>query len=310
MDGLRCEVVSLGACLDDAQIPGDPEYLYHVTSAPNAARIALMGFKRSPPMFAHGAYPAYSRGGVYLTEQAGLRYWCERVENILMHAHDEPPAVAVVRVPAGVLADHRMDDPVGSGDARQPAWRVALSVCERLWQVSHPDGAVCAVDNHQRPRFNHLDQPIAETEADLRRFWRWFGDSVAVDTAGRPLVLYHGTSSRFTNFAAHEAELGQGVYFTDAVSVAREYGPRVLSAYLALTRPAKLAGDYSDPRYTDSDSAFVSRLHLAQHDSVILAQSEDAPIEYMVTRAEQIRICGETYVALPECGRKTVGLAL
>lgn len=121
-DGLRCEVVSLGACLEDEQIPGDPEYLYHVTSAPNAARIALMGFKRSPPMFAHGVY--------------------------------------------------------------------------------------------------------------------------------------------------------------------------------------------SDPLYTVSDSAFVSRLHLAQHDGVILAQREDAPMEYMVTRAEQIRICGETYVALPECGRKTVGLAL
>ena len=49
------------------------------------------------------------------------------------------------------------------------------------------------IKNKHRPTHNSLGQLIHSTESGIRAFWKWFGDSKAVDEKGHPLVLYHGT---------------------------------------------------------------------------------------------------------------------
>ncbi|MCR4332437.1 MAG: hypothetical protein NUV34_07015, partial [Sulfuricaulis sp.] len=56
------------------------------------------------------------------------------------------------------------------------------------------------IDGVQRPTKNSEGKPIAQTEEAVRNFWKWFGDSKAVDEQGMPLVLYHGTNNSFDEF--------------------------------------------------------------------------------------------------------------
>ena len=43
---------------------------------------------------------------------------------------------------------------------------------------------------------NSLGQKINNPE----NFWKWFGNSIMVDNQGRPIVFYHGTDKKFTDF--------------------------------------------------------------------------------------------------------------
>lgn len=48
------------------------------------------------------------------------------------------------------------------------------------------------VDGTRRPALNSEGQPIHWSLEGILNFWRWFGDSRAVDARGRPLVVHHG----------------------------------------------------------------------------------------------------------------------
>ena len=50
------------------------------------------------------------------------------------------------------------------------------------------------VDGRQRLCTNSTGAPIHSSDDAIANFWRWFGDSITVDSQGRPLVLYHGAS--------------------------------------------------------------------------------------------------------------------
>lgn len=81
------------------------------------------------------------------------------------------------------------------------------------------DVATIKVDGVYRSTRNSENQPIADNLAKLQNFWRYFKDSKTVDYQGRPLVLYHGTTSDFTKFdrafANPESDLGSGFYATN-----------------------------------------------------------------------------------------------
>ena len=50
---------------------------------------------------------------------------------------------------------------------------------------------------------------------DTKEFKQFFGDSKVVDSAGNPLVVYHGTATDFTEFKRSlDGSLGPGIYFT------------------------------------------------------------------------------------------------
>lgn len=54
----------------------------------------------------------------------------------------------------------------------------------------------------RRPVENNLGRPIAGDMNKQLAFYNWFGDSKAVDDQGRPVVVYHGTASDFSQFDA------------------------------------------------------------------------------------------------------------
>ena len=73
-----------------------------------------------------------------------------------------------------------------------------------------------------------------ESETNLRRgeqaetsaFKRWFGDSKVVDADGKPLVVYHGTTSDFESFDREKVKtgvLGHGFYFASRPESTRTY---------------------------------------------------------------------------------------
>jgi hypothetical protein len=86
------------------------------------------------------------------------------------------------------------------------------------------------VDGVPRSRLNSENRPIDVSDEGVRDFWRWFGDSKAVDDTGRPLVVYHGTAANFDEFSAtsHRSVLnneyhGDGFHFSPEESVAEKY---------------------------------------------------------------------------------------
>ena len=74
----------------------------------------------------------------------------------------------------------------------------------------------------------------AKNIMDNPNFKKWFGKSKVVDAEGRPLVVYHGTSSqKFRAFKSKENEF----FFTDKRKIAEEFGYRIEETYLSLKKP-------------------------------------------------------------------------
>ena len=105
------------------------------------------------------------------------------------------------------------------------------------------------IDGKSRAARNSLGRRIARTEEGLRAFYKWFGDSKAVDEQGRPLVVYHGTYAEFDTFdkekigGAHDQGFyGRGFYFSRYKGEARSYGSKVMPVYLKISKPFDLEG--------------------------------------------------------------------
>lgn len=79
---------------------------------------------------------------------------------------------------------------------------------------------------------------------------KWFGDSKVVGSDGKPLMVYHGTSEEFTDFAEEfygestgVGDLGEGFYFTDKPETAASFagegnGSNIRPVYLSFQNPA------------------------------------------------------------------------
>ena len=117
-----------------------------------------------------------------------------------------------------------------------------------------PSGRVVGVKNYDR------DRQLATPE-----FRAWFKESKVVDSAGKPLVVYHGSPARFDQFLigkatknymwGHAMEVTRmGAFFaterSQAATFARETG-RVLPVYLNLQNPADLFGGFSTDIWRD-----------------------------------------------------------
>ena len=75
------------------------------------------------------------------------------------------------------------------------------------------------VDGVTRSALNSNGQPIHWSEEGIRNFWRWFGDSKVVDEQGRPLVVYHGTGSKFTKINMKKGAQGLFWFASDKDSI-------------------------------------------------------------------------------------------
>lgn len=116
------------------------------------------------------------------------------------------------------------------------------------------------IEGRLRPTRNSTGVLIADTAQEVRKFYEWFGDSKVVDSEGRPLIVYHGTTADFsrfdyaargTNTQASGAE--RGFFFAGSIAdsdlyveIAKERARknyeeepkgRIISAYLRADNP-------------------------------------------------------------------------
>ena len=115
------------------------DYYYHVTLAPHAQRI-VENQELTPgrAQFMGRAEPAaHSKGNVFLTDRNGVYFWASRVQDHAMDQYDDPPKVAVVRIPKRLVPDVS-PDPAGTRDANAPAYIVKGPLSLKWDEQKHP----------------------------------------------------------------------------------------------------------------------------------------------------------------------------
>lgn len=75
-------------------------------------------------------------------------------------------------------------------------------------------------------------------------FKNWFGESKVVDAEGKPLVVYHGSKNKFTEFEHGHGDFyeinnqyGPGFYLTNHKKSATSYGKNVIEGYASIQNP-------------------------------------------------------------------------
>lgn len=113
------------------------------------------------------------------------------------------------------------------------------------------DAAAATMEVEEGAKFSLIDQ--TQTPA----FKRWFGDSKVVDADGNPLVVYHGTTSEFTEFKPSK-KFGDAYFASQDVAYAntfagtvdeadfkfQEDGGNVIPLYASIQNP--MVVDYAD----------------------------------------------------------------
>lgn len=128
-------------------------------------------------------------------------------------------------------------------------------------------------------------------QTETPAFKAWFGDSKVVDANGKPLVVYHGTTSDFGTFKNVDGLYG---WFTSDANYASEYptrdtgftktGTNVKPAYLSLNNPAPI-GMWQE-RAGSSESR-VNELASKGYDGIM--EERDGTIIVAAFRPEQIK---------------------
>ena len=91
----------------------------------------------------------------------------------------------------------------------------------------------------------------AEKGTDSKYFKKWFGKSKIVDDAGKPMVVYHGTKSAFSEFVPSlDGQLGPGIYMSTSKKQANHYalpnfksrgdGGNVMPLYVKMENPLRI----------------------------------------------------------------------
>lgn len=112
-----------------------------------------------------------------------------------------------------------------------------------FYQSTQPLPATIEIDGKQRPTTNSNGQPIAATEAGVRNFWKWFGDSEVVDSDGKPLVVYHATNVDIKKFDPKKSR-DIGVHFSES-DLSAKFGGIVYPSYLKIENHMPIADVFS-----------------------------------------------------------------
>lgn len=158
-----------------------------------------------------------------------------------------------------------------------------MSLMDMLFETQIiPDMII--VDGVKRHTKNSNGELIGDTELKIRNFYRWFGESKMVDSSGKPLVVYHGTSAIFNTFklSTFGTKMGDGIYFTSFKSDAIKYskrvgGGRVIAVYLKCEKLAEIENPFKKSSISTS------------YDSIIAARGEPGGEEILVKSPNQIK---------------------
>lgn len=140
------------------------------------------------------------------------------------------------------------------------------------------------------------DQGVSMSRADIEdsaNFKRWFKDSKVVDADGRPLVVYHATTSDIKKFSIKKST--GGFYFTpearDAYpsqrgSMTSERGLNVMPCYLSIVNPLRTSNPAEWHRL---DSKRRSEIEARGFDGVVVENADGSVREFIAFRPEQIK---------------------
>ena len=130
-------------------------------------------------------------------------------------------------------------------------------------------------------------------------FAEWFSGSKVVDAEGKPLVVYHGTSADFDDFALQEGGQSKAIFF--AGPTATRYvefyvaqlgdGQRTIPAYLSLQDPKTVLLSWDDETFADpvQENAHIEAAKREGHDGVIFKERDSGEVFYAVFRPEQVK---------------------
>ena len=100
------------------------------------------------------------------------------------------------------------------------------------------------VEGVKRPTTDSTGAPIHTTAEGVENFWKNFKDTKAVDEAGRPVVVYHGTDKDFSVFRGGRADfgihLGTEGQANERLSRKGAESARMIAAYLNIKNPLRL----------------------------------------------------------------------
>ena len=87
-------------------------------------------------------------------------------------------------------------------------------------------------------------------KTQTKEFKEWFGGSKVVDKEGKPLVVYHGTDTKFDSFDESKIKrsvLGYGFNFTEDLNTAKEFNPKnIMKVHLDIKKPFVLSKENID----------------------------------------------------------------
>ena len=119
----------------------------------------------------------------------------------------------------------------------------------------------------------------AEKGTDSKYFKKWFGKSKIVDDAGKPMVVYHGTKSAFSEFVPSlDGQLGPGIYMSTSKKQANHYalpnfksrgdGGNVMPLYVKMENPLRIkSASYFQEQYPNQSE--VNEVKEQGYDGII-----------------------------------------
>lgn len=145
----------------------------------------------------------------------------------------------------------------------------------------------------------------------VTKFKEWFRTSKAVDSAGKPLTLHHGSRAEFDVFEMDKARDGAH-WFTPNESHAASFGDRIKEVYISIQNPLEISQDdldaawdvehpdgYQDERSLlprDFVKDFVKHAKEKGHDGLIIRDMGDREIQsdmFLPFSPEQIKLATE-----------------
>lgn len=81
------------------------------------------------------------------------------------------------------------------------------------------------------------------------KFKQWFGDSKVVDENGEPILMYHGTDSKFNTFDSNKTRVFSdvkrkgGMYFTNSSESSNNWGKNIMPVFIKATEPKAVSFD-------------------------------------------------------------------
>ncbi len=147
------------------------------------------------------------------------------------------------------------------------------------------------------------DSEAANGRAVKENFADWFGESVVRDGRGDPLIVYHGTYERFSEF--QKAEISSpnegGFFFTPLREVAEDFGDIVIAAYLSIQNPMVLTekqwaegegGTPEEMRAKGHDGIRVIDYDMSGGEDTIYSTVADMWIAFEPTQIKSVKNCG------------------